>query len=106
MICGASERKPRRGMPSDLSRLSVHEILNGPLRAKVLDEPCALLVVCWHCNSNELTNKAKWPVARQLSVLRTKAKHYYDRERFCWLRNPNAPHYVTEEEVDGYCNET
>jgi hypothetical protein len=82
--------------------LACHEILNGPLRAKTLDEPCSLLVVCWSCNSGPLNRKGEWPVARQLAVLKRKAPHYYDIVRFNWLRNPNAPNYVTEDEVNEY----
>jgi len=82
--------------------LACHEILNGGLRDKTLDEPCTLLVVCWNCNSNKLTCKGDWPVARQLAVLLMRSPQYYDLERFNWLRNPKAPNYVTQEEVDEY----
>lgn len=101
MICGANESRPTRGLPPQLSVLACHEILNGPLRNKTLDEPCALLVVCWRCNQ-ELNNKGLWPAARQLSVLLSKAPDRYDLKRFNLLRNPNAPNFVTQEEVDGY----
>lgn len=80
-------------------QLACHEILNGPLRQKTLDEPCSLLVVCWPCNQ-ALTDKGKWPVARQLAILLHKSPSRYDLQRFCYLRNPNAPHYITQEEVD------
>lgn len=84
--------------------LACHEILNGPLRNKTLNEPCSLLVACWSCNSGPLNRKGEWPVARQLAVLRVKAPHYFDLERFNWLRNPNAPNYVTTEDLNEYGN--
>lgn len=83
-----------------MSQLCLHEILNGPLRDKVLDEPCALLVLCWHCNGSVVTDKRKWPVAKQLALLRRRAPDSYDLERFNWLRNPNAPRFVEEAEVN------
>lgn len=84
--------------------LSCHEILNGPLRCKTLDEPCSLLVLCYWCNSNEFTDKAKWPVARQLALLKKKMPQYYDLERFNFIRNPDAPRYIEQHEVDAYAN--
>jgi hypothetical protein len=94
MVCHVSAKQ---------ARLDCHEILNGGLRDKTLDEPCSLLVLCWNCNSNEMTDKGKWPVARQLSVLLKESPEHYDLERFNWLRNPNAPNFVTQGEVDEYC---
>ena len=84
------------------ARLDCHEILNGALRDKTLDEPCSLLVLCWNCNSNKMTDKAEWPVARQLALLQLRDPDSYDLVRFNWLRNPNAPNFVTQEEVDEY----
>jgi len=80
-------------------KLSCHEILNGPLREKVLTEPSCLLVVCWECNQ-ELCNKTKWPLPRQLAVLKRTAPQRYNLERVLYLRNPNAPYAVTEAEVE------
>lgn len=102
LACGASEKRPLRGFPSGYSRVSVHEILCGPLRQKVLDEPCALLVLCWRCNSELFTNRRLWPHARQLALLQDRWPEHYDLERFNFLRNPNAPNYVTQEDVDQY----
>jgi hypothetical protein len=87
------------------ARLDCHEILNGALRDKTLDEPCSLLVLCWNCNSNEMTDKKLWPVARQLALLQERSPDAYDLVRFNWLRNPDAPNYVVQEEVDVYRNE-
>ncbi len=93
MVCSVSTNR---------ARLACHEILNGPLRDKTLSEPCSLLVLCWDCNSNKMTDKAEWPVARQLAVLQDKNPEHYDLVRFNWLRNPNAPNYVTQEEVNAF----
>ena len=84
------------------ARLDCHEILNGALRDKTLDEPCSLLVLCWICNSNEMTEKNKWPVARQLALLQLRDPDSYDLVRFNWLRNPKGPNFVTQEEVEEY----
>lgn len=104
MVCGCSEDRPNRRLPSDMSHLACHEILNGPLRRKTITEPCSLLVACWACNSGPLNRKGEWPAARQLAVLQMKAPHYYDLERFNWLRNPRAPFFVTQDEVDEWRN--
>lgn len=90
------------GVPAAHTRLDCHEILNGPLRDKTLGEPCSLLVLCWICNSNEMTDKSKWPVAKQLALLQLRDPESYDLVRFNWLRNSNAPNFVTQEEVDEY----
>ena len=84
------------------ARLDCHEILSGPLRDKTLSEPCSLLVLCWNCNSNEMTDKAKWPIARQLALLQERDPDNYDLVRFNWLRNPDAPRFVTQDEVDEF----
>ena len=99
MICGASPRRPMHAI-ADMNELCCHEILNGPLRQKTLDEPCSLLVLCAYCNQNEVEDKGSWPAARQLAVLMTKAPQHYDLVRFNWLRNPNAPRFVEQHEVD------
>lgn len=82
-------------------KLCCHEVLNGPLREKVLTEPSCLLVVCWECNQ-ELCDKTKWPLARQLAVLKRTAPKRYDLARVLFLRNPKAPYAVTEAEVEEY----
>lgn len=87
------------------ARLDCHEILNGPLRDKTLGEACSLLVLCWICNSNEMTDKNKWPIARQLALLQERDPDSYDLTRFNWLRNPNAPRFVTQDEVDQFREE-
>lgn len=83
-----------------MNLLACHEILNGPLRVKVLGEPCCLIVACWHCNSGPLNEKGEWPLARQLALIKVKAPDRYDRERVLRLRDERALQFVTEEEVD------
>jgi hypothetical protein len=92
-------------IPAGHARLDCHEILNGAMRDKTLDEPCSLLVLCWPCNSNKMTDKKLWPVARQLALLQEWSPDAYDLVRFNWLRNPDAPNFVTQEEVDVYRDE-
>lgn len=98
-ICGASPSRPRRGVPLDLSQLCCHEIANGPLREKALDQPYALLVLCWYCNGHEVVDKSEWPEARQLAVLAESRPEDFDLEAFCYLMNPRAPNRVTLDEV-------
>jgi len=102
MYCGHGPGNPNRDMPAGMSRVDCHEILNGPLRDKTLDEPCSLLVLCFAHNAGDFHRKQLWPPARQLALLLARSPHRYDLERFNWLRNPNAPDFVTQEEVDEY----
>lgn len=88
-----------------MSDVSCHEILNGPLRLKTLDEPSALLCLCFHCNAGDFNRKQLWPHARQLALLYIRRPHRYDLTQFNWLRNPAAPNFVTQEEVDRYVEE-
>jgi len=102
MVCGHSPRRPWRDKPRELSQLCVHEIANGPLRQKALDKPYACLVTCYFCNQYEMTNKAKWPEARQLAVLLAKAPEDFDLVAYNYLMNPRAPNRLTIEEVMAY----
>ena len=101
MLCGTNPTRRFYGV-AELNNLCCHEILNGPDRQKVLDEPSCLIVACWQCNGNQLEDKKTWPLARQLALIKSKAPERYDRARVLELRNPNAPNFVTEEEVDEY----
>lgn len=99
MLCGTSPGMPRHYL-HQLNLLCCHEILNGPLRDKVLDERSCLIVACWHCNGTSLNEKGEWPLARQLAVIKFKAPDRYDLNRVLELRNPRAMKFVTEDEVD------
>ena len=100
MICGHSGRFPHPGKPPECSRLSVHEIANGQNRQKSLNQPYALLVLCWYCNEAVVTDKSLWPQARQLAKLQEKNPEDYDLKAFNYLVNPRAPNRITQVEVD------
>lgn len=101
MICGASERNLKHH-PRETNQLCCHEIANGPYRQKALDQPYAILVLCWHCNQHEVEDKAKWPEARQLALLRDRMSANYDLTAYNHLINPNAPRRIEPHEVDAY----
>jgi hypothetical protein len=82
-------------------RLCVHEIANGPLRQKALDQPYAVLVLCWPCNELA-TDKGTWPEAEQLACLKINRPEDYDLVAYNRLVNERAPNRITEEEVDHY----
>lgn len=98
-ICGASPSRPKHGLPWNCSQLCCHEIANGPHRQAALDKPFAILVLCWNCNGQKVTDKGKWPEARQLAVLARSRPEDFDLAAFCRLINPNAPDRVTLQEV-------
>ena len=98
-LCGESPKNPSRGRPLELSQLCCHEIANGPHRNKALDKPYAILVLCWYCNGHEVTDKKKWPEAKQLALLGLSRPEDFDLQAFCELINPNAPNRVTYSEV-------
>jgi hypothetical protein len=99
MVCGHSPQRPWRDKPRECSRLCCHEIANGAHRQKAMDKPYAILVVCWWCNGEVVTNKREWPEARQLALLQDKAPEDYDLAAYNALvgREPNR---VTQEDVD------
>ena len=101
--CEVCPYDPRTVRPGAIRwELCCHEILNGPLRQRCLDKPHSLLVCCWRCNSDVLTNKAAWPEARQLAVLRKSRPADYDLRAHNMLANPNAPYRITQAEVDAW----
>ena len=102
MVCGHSPRRPWKDKPRECSQLCVHEIANGVNRQKALDKPFACLVLCWYCNQYEMTNKRKWPEARQLAVLLKKSPNDYDLAAYLELTNPRAPNRIEQSEVDSW----
>lgn len=100
MICGHSPRMPHKSKPVECSQLCCHEIANGPNRDKALDKPYAILVLCWWCNGQVVTDKRAWPEARQLGLLRRLAPEDFDLPAFNRLVNPRAPHRITMEEIE------
>ena len=101
MLCGTSPGRPRWPVWAQ-NQLCCHEVLNGGFRDKVLDEPSCLIVACWECNGTSLNEKGEWPLERQLAVIKVRAQDRYDLKRVMELRNPNAPNFVTEDEVDAW----
>lgn len=103
MNCGHSPTNPRLWMPMDCSEICVHEISNGGLRGKSLMADYATLVLCWHCNQYEFSDKSLWPVERQLAMLLVRAPEEYDLEAFVFLvKGDRAPNWITQPEVDVY----
>jgi hypothetical protein len=99
MVCGTSPRRPLWPI-EEHNRLCCHEILNGPLRQKVLDEPSCLIVACWRCNQIDLADKKRWPLDRQLALIKSQDRDRYDLARVLHLRNEAAKGYITEDDVD------
>jgi hypothetical protein len=79
--------------------LACHEISRGPLRQKSLDRVECILVVCPACHEL-LGDKARWPEARQLAVLRKSRPGDYDLVAYNELVNPRAPNRITQAEVE------
>ena len=99
-ICG---HDPRRVRPGCIAwELGVHEILNGPLRQACLDKSHSILVCCWRCNSDVLTDKAAWPEARQLAVILKRRPDQYDLVAHNFLANPRAPKRILQTEVGAW----
>lgn len=98
-VCGLD---PTRVKPGQIAwSISCHEIANGPDRDKALDKRFACLVVCWLCNSEELTNKAKWPQARQLALLKRRRHEDHDLAAFNALVG-YGPNRITDADVARY----
>lgn len=102
MVCGASPKNPHKNLPLELSALCVHEIANGPLRAKALDKPYATLVACGRCNLGPLNDKGRFPEARQLAVLLQESPEDYDLEAYLTLTSPQAMKRITQDEVNSH----
>ena len=100
MICGTHEGK-RLHAAGGLHRLCCHEIANGSDRQKAVGEPSCLLVLCWWCNQNEVTDKSAWPQSRQLWLLRERAPERFDLSRFNEVVG-FGPDRITLEEVDAW----
>jgi len=101
-ICGASPRRPHRGLPLGCSALAVHEIADGPSRQACLDKRFGCLVVCWACNSGCLKDALAWPESKQLAVLKRDRPQDFDLAAYNMLVNPRAKDRITVAEVDGW----
>lgn len=58
-----------------------HEITNGPNRDTALSERCCWLAVCSECNCHRLTDKAEYPLARQLKLKLLADPEHFDLAR-------------------------
>ena len=102
--CGRSPIN-RKGAMTELAKLAVHEIANGPHRQKALDKPYAVLVLCWGCNSGPFNDKGEWPEARQLALLAINRPMDFDLAAYLELTSPNAPRRIEIAEVLEYMPE-
>jgi len=105
-ICGHRPKAPWPEFPPLASTLCCHEIACGKNRLKALDKPYAILVLCWLCNAYFVTDKKRWPEARQLAVLKKQRPRDYDLVAYNALVNPKAPNRITQEEVDQWAANT
>ena len=96
--CGCSPSN-RQGRMPDLAKLAVHEIASGTHRQKALNQPYAVLVLCWQCNSGPFQNRAEWPEARQLALLARRRPRDFDLQAYLELTSKNAPRRIEIEEV-------
>jgi excisionase family DNA binding protein len=96
--CGCSPTN-RRGKMEELARIAVHEIADGPDRAKAQDKPYAVLVLCWECNSGQFKKRDEWPEARQLALLAQRRPLDFNLSAYLELTSPNAPRRIEIEEV-------
>ncbi len=99
--CEICSHAPERSEWKIRGKLCCHEISNGPLRQKSLDKAYAILVLCGDCNEDEVEDKAKWPQARQLAVLKKSRPDDYDLAAFNALVG-YGPDRITESDVDIY----
>lgn len=78
----------------------VHEISSGTAgRALGKKEPATWLATCVDCNCNELTDKAKFPVERQLAIKAVCDPTRFDMEKFNACYTLGEKHF---DEVVGY----
>lgn len=87
---------PRSGMREGRFRLETHEMLGGPLRHKSILEPACWVRGCNVCHPDVQGT----PLVFQLAVKKLNDPEHYDRLKVTLMKNPNAPEFVTEAEVD------
>ena len=64
-----------------------HELTaNGGCRSEAYGERCCWGAACRQCNCFELTDKRKWPIARQLAVKWIRDQEWVDLERVNHVR--------------------
>lgn len=75
--CWFCQRRPTR---------DTHEIAGGPARKEAYGVRCCWGAACGICNCDELTDKAKWPIARQLAVKFLMDRAHFDLRKFNHIR--------------------
>ncbi len=76
----------------------VHEIASGTAgRPLALSQRCAWLLLCYQCHE-EIHDKSKWPIARQLLLKMECDPSFYDRIKVNTLRG-RQPETITQSEV-------
>lgn len=81
-----------------LWHLECHEIARGPLRQKALDKPYAVLVVCFRCHDDKVSDKSEWPESRQLAALKKSRPGDFDLASYNQLVG-RSPTRISEEDV-------
>ena len=99
-ICGHNPSAPRKWKRGVCWALHKHEIARGQFRAAAADKRCAVLLVCFMCHQEKLSNRKEWPEARQLAALKLSRPSEYDLAAYRQLKYPNAPEAITEAEVE------
>jgi len=80
----------------------VHEIASGThSRPLAIADRSAWAAACSHCNCHLLTDKSKWPIARQLAVKLVYDPQHFDAARVNVLRG-RAAGAVTLADVAAY----
>ena len=74
----------------------VHEIANGPARSQAYGERSCWCASCNWCNTREVTNKRKWPIARQLAIKFKFDREYYNLDAFNEIRRGQRKTHRTE----------
>lgn len=77
----------------------VHELANGNgIRNLAFGDRAAWCAACRRCNTHELTDKAKYPIARQLAVKLLRDPNYFDLSAINAMRG-RAPTATTLADV-------
>lgn len=97
------------GVTSSAAPLSVHEICNGPNRMRAFVRRESWLATCWDCNSNILTDKLVWPIARQCAIKLLVDPEYFSLDVINEILAPeghkNPPQVVSAADVLPYVKE-
>ena len=95
-VCGHDPRKVQPGWVE--WSLQLHHIARGVHRGKALTKRFAVLIVCYRCHEDRVSNKALWPEARQLAALKKSRPEDYDLAAYNTIIG-FSPWRITEEDV-------